>query len=114
MKVRIENERVGDAVLVKAGMFANATLAVGDKRQALFVPKDAIMLGGPVPVMVWAVGEGETAQLVPVRLGVAVDDLVEVIGPLQPGMQVVVKGNERIYVPGRQLVLPGAGAQGGR
>lgn len=114
VKVRVTNERVGEGVLLKAGMFANATLAVGEKRQALFVPKDAIVLGGPVPVMVWAVGEDATAQLVPVGLGVAVDDLVEVIGPLQPGMQVVVKGNERIYMPGRQLVLPGAKPQGGR
>ncbi len=62
-------------------MFATATLAVGEQRPALLVPKDAIVLGGFVPVMVWAVGEGNRAEPVPVTLGVAVDDLVEVLGP---------------------------------
>ena len=78
-------------------MFASATLAVDEPRPGLLVPKDAIVLGGMVPVMVWVVDpESSTAKMVPVQLGVAVDDRIQVIGPLQPGMQVVTVGNERI------------------
>lgn len=104
VEIRLPNESQGKSVLLKAGMFASATLAVGDETPAVLVPKDAIVLGGMVPIMVWTVDrETSTAQMVPVQLGVAVDDLVQVKGPLEPGAMVVVRGNERIFFPGQQL-----------
>lgn len=104
VKIRLPNPREGDVIALKAGMFASATLAVDEARPALLVPKDAIVLGGIAPILVWVVdAETSTAQLVPVQLGVAVDDKVQVIGPLQPGMQVVTVGNERIMFPGQPL-----------
>lgn len=108
VKIRLPNEHHDESVLLKAGMFANATLAVEDPKPALLVPKDAIVLGGMAPVLVWVVDEKtSTAKMVPVQLGIAVEDLVEVIGPLQPGMQVVVVGNERIMFPGQPLKVVG-------
>jgi len=108
VKIRLPNERREDGVLLKDGMFASATLAVEEEKPALLVPKDAIVLGGMVPIMVWAVDpENSTAKLVPVQLGIAVDDLIEVMGPLKPGMQVVVVGNERIMFPGQPLKVIG-------
>jgi len=105
VKIRLRNETLSDgSVLLKDGMFAEATLAVGEESPALLVPKDAIVLGGMVPVLVWIVdGATSTAKMVPVKLGVAVDDLIAVTGPLEPGQKVVVRGNERILFPGQPL-----------
>ncbi len=109
VKIRLENERLGDSMLLKAGMFASATLAVGQDAPALFVPKDAVVLGGPVPVLVWVVDPASsTAVMVPVTLGVAYQDLVEVIAPpgqLTAGAKVVIRGNERILFPGQPLQI---------
>ena len=87
------------------GMFATATISVGHEEQGLFVPKDAIVLGGK-EIVVWTVDrEKNIAMPMPVSLGVAVDDLVQVKGPLQPGMSVVTRGNERIFMPGSPVQI---------
>ena len=104
VKIRLPNPREGNTIQLKAGMFASATLAVDAPAPGLLVPKDAIVLGGMVPVMVWVVdAETSTAKIVPVQLGVAFEDKIQVFGPLQPGMQVVTMGNERIMFPGQPL-----------
>jgi RND family efflux transporter MFP subunit len=99
--------------LLKAGMLARVTLATGQPQQAMLVPKDAIVLGGPQPA-VWAIdansirpGEAgmrqANARSVAVQLGVADDGLIQVQGDLDVGQMVIVKGNERIQggPPGR-------------
>ena len=65
------------------------------------VPKDAIVLGGVRP-LVFVVDLSQqkrssgTVRPVPVTLGVSSGDLIQVIGPLDAGEQVVVRGNERL------------------
>jgi multidrug efflux pump subunit AcrA (membrane-fusion protein) len=49
-----------------------------------------------------------TVRPVPVETGVAVDSLIQVIGPVQPGMKVVTKGNERLR-PGQAVRLGSEG-----
>jgi len=50
--VRLTNEMLDeDTPLLKAGMFARAYLPVGKEEDALLVPKDAIVLGGPKPIL---------------------------------------------------------------
>jgi len=102
VKVRIQNVVQGNDVLIKAGMFARAQLAVGRPRKVLLAPKDAIVLGGRSPVVYVYDAKSQGARPVPVRLGVAVDDLIEVEGELKAGDRVVVRGNERIH-PGMKL-----------
>jgi len=103
VEIRLANPRVGDDVLLKAGMYASATFGVGEEETGLFVPKDALVLGGPEP-LVWTVNrEAGVAMPVPVTLGVAVDDLVQVKGALAPGTPVVVRGNERLLFPGQAV-----------
>jgi multidrug efflux pump subunit AcrA (membrane-fusion protein) len=83
-------------------MFARATLPVGPSGTATMVHKDAIVLGGPTP-LVYVVDlpqpdatEGQ-ARAVQVQLGGARDAWIEVRGgDLKPGQQVVVQGNERL------------------
>ncbi|MDJ0523256.1 MAG: efflux RND transporter periplasmic adaptor subunit [Planctomycetota bacterium] len=101
VKVRVKNVIKDKQPLIKAGMFARCWLAVGKPRKTLLVPKDAIVLGGRSPVVFVFDGK-DTAAPVPVELGVAVDDLIEVVGPLKAGAQVVTKGNERIF-PGTKV-----------
>ena len=114
VKVRLKNEATpvdsGSSVLIKPGMFARVTLPVGQEDAVTMVPKDALVLGADKPV-VWLVTEDPkepnqgTAVPVPVELGVSYGELIEVRGPLQPGQQVVVEGNERIGMPGRQVMI---------
>jgi hypothetical protein len=83
---------------------------------AMLVPKDALVLGGPQPVvfvvdMAAPDAKQGKARPVPVQLGVAEGNMIQVTGGVQPGQMVVVQGNERLR-PGQdvqiQRVLPPA------
>jgi multidrug efflux pump subunit AcrA (membrane-fusion protein) len=106
VRIRLQNVVEDGEPLLRAGMFAQATISAGSNEEGLFVPKDAIVLGGPQP-MVWAIDpESGMANPVPVTLGIAVEDLVQVKGPLQAGVQVVTRGNERLMGPTPVTILP--------
>jgi len=104
VKVRVENEIKDHSALIKAGMFARVTLPVGEPTRALLVPKDAIVLGGPAPVVYVAdaAGPKQTVRPVPVMLGVFHEALVQVSGDLKAGQLVVIEGNERLR-PGQEV-----------
>lgn len=114
VKIRVKNKITDDGPMLKAGMYARATLPVGAEQQAVLVPKDAIVLGTGKPT-VFAIqqpgqggdgrptggppgpaSEGPVAIPVPVQLGVSHGRLIQVIGQLQAGQLVVVEGNERL------------------
>jgi hypothetical protein len=82
-------------------------LPTGEKQNALLVPKDALVLGGPTPV-VYVVVSGDPSNKhdqvapVPVKLGVAQGDLIQVTGAVVAGQLVVVQGNERLF-PGQAV-----------
>jgi len=120
VKVRLKNSSGPGGVLFKSGMFARVTLPIGGKGPAKLVPKDAVVLGGPSPI-VYAVAplakspasQGPpsvgpapdgVARQVPVQLGAAIDGWIEVRGPLQPGELVATEGNERLF-PGQPLIV---------
>lgn len=140
VKVRLENVIENDNPLIKAGMLARVTLPTGARQKALLVPKDALVLGGEQPLL-WVVdpqtvetvkdpNSGQErkqapVQGVPVRLGVADGELIQVEGNLRKGHLVVVRGNERIMPPrpGQPSIVqwspateptPIAGSAGGR
>lgn len=94
VKIRVRNPRDESGVLIKAGMFARIHVPVGKRRTALVVPKDALVLGGPQPI-VFVVRDG-AAVPVPVKTGIAVDSFIQVEGQIAAGDQVVVRGNERL------------------
>lgn len=104
VRVRIDNRIEGGAPLLKSGMFARVTFPVGQPELATLVPKDAVVLGGPQPVVYLLNGNGSppAVQPVPVQLGVADGGLIQVVGNLQPGQTVVVEGNERL-LPGQAV-----------
>lgn len=108
VKVRVTNIIDEDSQpVLKSGMLAQVLLPTGSKRSALLVPKDSLVLGGPKP-MIWVVDptaaksddgspmQTASAQGVPVELGVADGDLIQVTGDVPESASVVVLGNERI------------------
>ncbi len=109
VKIRVANEISADGPLIKAGMYARASLPVGKKLDAVMVPKDAVVLGGPQPIVVVIEGAstvGETGSPIslPVILGTSLGNLIQVTGNIQPGQMVVVQGNERVR-PGQQVII---------
>jgi multidrug efflux pump subunit AcrA (membrane-fusion protein) len=111
--VRLTNPEERGEHLLKAGMLARVILGVGQQQVALMVPKDALVLNGPLSSVVVADGGSanlpSTARVVPVELGIAEDDLIQIIdrmGTLKPGQSVVVRGNERLRTGQPIQVVP--------
>lgn len=114
VKIRVPNRQAADGqYLLRTGMFARVTLPVRTVRDALMIPKDALVLGQGLPT-VWVVepaaeGEednGHRVRPVAIQVGFEVSDglMVQVVGPLgadgslplRPGEYVVTEGNERV------------------
>ncbi|QEG37340.1 efflux RND transporter periplasmic adaptor subunit [Bythopirellula goksoeyrii] len=111
VKIRVLNEISEDGPLILAGMYARAALPVAKTLQAILVPKDAVVLGGPQPIIAvieGATSKGETGTpvTVPVQLGTSQGNLIQVTGNVKPGQMVVVQGNERLR-PGQKVVIGG-------
>lgn len=106
VKIRIKNELVDGKPMLKSGMMGNVMLQAGQQKVAKLVPKDAIVLGGPAPMLYTVVksADGMTAKPVTVQLGEADGGLIEVLGEIQPGDQVVTRGNERLR-PGQPISI---------
>jgi RND family efflux transporter MFP subunit len=108
VKVRVKNTLSEDGPLVKSGMYARVMLPTGARQKATMVPKDALVLGGPQP-LVFALDAAPNAKQgkvrpVPVQLGTSMESLIQVKGGLQPGQLVVVQGNERLR-PGQDVMI---------
>jgi RND family efflux transporter MFP subunit len=107
VKIRLENRVVDGGPVIKGGMLARAWLPVGTAGSVVVVPKDALVLGGPRP-LVYCIDTTDsthgTVRPVEVALGAAVEGHVAVRGGLEPGGLVVVRGNERLR-PGMQVTF---------
>jgi len=87
---------------IKSGMEALVRFDLSEKKQALIVPKDAIVAAGN-DRMVFVVRNNQ-AFPVPVKVTGYYDGHAGVEGPLQPQEQVVVRGNERLR-PGQPVQI---------
>lgn len=108
VKVRLENEFKGKKPLLNVGMLARVTLPTGQEKMTRMVAKDALVLGGPQPVVYVVTSSGKdggnTVQPVPVVLGALSGSLVEIRGDVQADQLVVVRGNERLR-PGEAVKI---------
>jgi len=75
-------------------------LQVGEPYEALVIPKDALVLRGGSE-FVFVMKDASVSQ-VPVVVVNHVNNEVEINGQLEPGMIVVVEGNERLF-PGQTV-----------
>lgn len=99
VRIRLENRIVDGVPTIKGGMLARAWMPVGAAGSVTVVPKDALVLGGPKPLVFCIDPSGPSTgavRPVEVALGAAVEGHVAVRGGLEPGMLVVIRGNERL------------------
>jgi RND family efflux transporter MFP subunit len=85
---------------IKSGMAATVTFSVGEKRTVMLLPKDAIVTSGNRR-LVYTVAGGKAVP-VPVTVVGYYDSNAAIKGALEPGQQVVVRGNERLR-PGQAV-----------
>jgi cobalt-zinc-cadmium efflux system membrane fusion protein len=77
---------------LKPEMFANVTLYSTGDHPAVGVPKQALIYEAD-QVRIWVAHEDKTIELRQIKPGLTNGDLVEVIGNLKPGEQIVTKGS---------------------
>jgi cobalt-zinc-cadmium efflux system membrane fusion protein len=90
IRVRVELKNQGDRL--RANEFGQARIRVGEERDAVFVPRDAVQPLGDAQVVFVPLGEG---RYLPVRVVTAPTDergLVEVVSGLAAGQDVVTIG----------------------
>ena len=76
---------------------------MSDTRVVLTVNRDALVLRAEGQ-SIFVVAEDNTARQVQIRIGVGQGEDVEVIGDVQPGDQVIIRGNERLQ-PGQEVSI---------
>ncbi|MDX2445982.1 MAG: efflux RND transporter periplasmic adaptor subunit [Desulfobacterales bacterium] len=85
---------------IKSGMAATVTFSVGEKRTVMLLPKDAIVTSGNRRLVYTAAGG--KAVPVPIKVVGYYEGNAAIQGALEPGQQVVVRGNERLR-PGQAV-----------
>ncbi len=106
VRVVVPNPKVAGRARLLPGMLAKVALPSGESKPRWMVPKDALQLGGPTPV-IWKVVDGK-AVVVPIRTGPSSGALIS-IAPIEPeaiqqGDAIITRGNERVR-PGQSVVL---------
>ncbi|NOZ54567.1 MAG: efflux RND transporter periplasmic adaptor subunit [Gammaproteobacteria bacterium] len=89
----------------RVGQPVRVALPTANPKKTLVVPRDALVLrrGG---IAVYKVNEDNKAEKIPVSLGIAAGDFVEVIGQVQSGDKIIVRGAERLR-PGQSVnIIP--------
>ena len=79
---------------IKSGMFAEATFEMGALLSTTMILKEGIVRRGGGEFVYLAV-DGRVTE-VPVQTGIAHKNLVQIIGDVKPGVDVIVRGNERV------------------
>jgi cobalt-zinc-cadmium efflux system membrane fusion protein len=77
---------------LKPEMFANVTIFSASDHPAIAVPKQALIYEGD-QVRLWVAHPDKSIELRQIRTGLANGNLVEVMGNLNPGEQVVTRGS---------------------
>lgn len=103
-----KDNAVDGATPFAVGQSVTVHVPVSEERKVLTVPKDALVQGRGGWIVY--IAEDGKAQPRPVQIGAAVGNRFEVLGGLEDGWQVVVRGNERLR-PGQDIMTgpPGGG-----
>jgi multidrug efflux pump subunit AcrA (membrane-fusion protein) len=113
VKIRVTN-RIGsdNRPWIKAGQLVQVGLEVG-RQDALLIPKDALVFSSGRDPVVYVATEATdvvdgtevkktSARAVPVKTSTPFENHMAVQGDLKPGMQLIVRGNERV-MPGQEV-----------
>ena len=78
---------------ISSGAFIDSSITISPSdHPAVGVPKQALIYEGD-QVRIWVAHEDKTIELRQIKPGLSNGDLVEVIGNLKPGEQIVTKGS---------------------
>ncbi|MDC0284175.1 hypothetical protein OAK85_02360, partial [Mariniblastus sp.] len=114
--LRLKNKFENETPMLLAGMLARVDVPVGQRKTLPLVPKDALVLNGKDrSVFVVDFDKSDSSsdsatglvRKVPVELGVALEDRIQVIGEIQAGDFVVVEGNERLVPNSKVKIVSG-------
>lgn len=97
LRLDIESDRF------PVGQTLRVSVPTSDAREALVVPRDALVLR-PEGITVFVVDEDQKARQVTVTTGIGSGERIEVVGDLRDGDTVVVRGNERLR-PGQAVSI---------
>ena len=89
---------------LKPGMFASLDLTLKLKEAAVVIPESAIIASGDRTI-VYVVGPDDTAQMRPVKLGMRLSGIVEVLTGLKERERVVAEGIQKVR-PGGKVRAP--------
>jgi RND family efflux transporter MFP subunit len=87
------------------GQTLRVSVPTSDIREALAVPRDALVLR-PNGISVFVLDGDQNARQVMVTTGIGMGDQIEVIGDLKDGETVVIRGNERLQSGQLVSIMP--------
>jgi HlyD family secretion protein len=93
-KAALPDETAGN-LTIRPGMYAQAQIELGDRKDALTVPKQAILEERDGAPFVWAVVDGK-AEKRELLLGLSSREKAEVVDGLEPGTAVVLRGFDKL------------------
>ncbi|GAB4202087.1 MAG: efflux RND transporter periplasmic adaptor subunit [Wenzhouxiangellaceae bacterium] len=93
------------------GSAVRVALPLSEPSERVAVPRDAVIMRGD-EMYVFVVAADNTAQRVDVRTGIGRGEQVEVIGDINPGDRLIIRGAERIE-PGQSVTVQTRAAQPG-
>ncbi len=93
--IQIDNKKTNKGYVLKSGMLARASLAIGEPKPVKVISKDALVLSND-KIEVFVVDASSKVRSVQVKTGAADGEKIEVIGDLKRGDMVVTHGNERL------------------
>ena len=85
------------------GQTLRVSIPTSAVRQALVVPRDALVLR-PEGITIYVVENGQVARQVSVITGIGAGEQIEVTGDLNEGDSVIIRGNERLR-PGQAVTI---------
>ena len=98
VQARVRN---GERKLIP-GMSAQVRLPVGEARERIVVPREALVAQGTT-YQVWIVGDDDTVRPQQVTPGRNYPDVVEIASGLEPGTRIVAAGHQKLR-PGARVI----------
>ena len=86
----------------RPGMSANVSVILSKRPEALTIPTEAVFANGDQS-FVYIINSDSTVAPAPVTLGLQLPGVVEIVNGLEPGMQIVTAGHQKLF-PGAKVM----------
>ena len=99
MEIRLDASNINWPV----GLKVKVAVPNDSSKDVVAIPRDALVLRRE-GISVFKVGADNTAEQVSIKTGIGSGEFIEVLGPIAPGDQIIVRGAERIQ-PGQSVTI---------